>query len=172
MTFIAFPGHAGRCWPLARWRSLARIRNMVNHAIATVDDPEYPGISIVDLGLVADVRIDGSAVEVDLVPTFSGCPALAMIAADVAAALDAVDGVEEVTVRFVAAPAWTPERITPAARRTMAASLGVAVAAPGRAPACPRCGAVALVEQSMFGPVRCRSIQRCRACGEVVEAFR
>lgn len=146
--------------------------NAVLLAVQTVDDPEYPGISIVDLGLVEDVRVDGRTVEVDLVPTYSGCPALTMIAADVCAAVGALDSVDDVVVRFVAAPAWTPERISPAARASMAATFGVAVAPPGHPATCPRCGAAALVEQSAFGPVRCRSIQRCRSCGEVVEAFR
>ena len=98
-------------------------------------------MSIVDLGLVEDVRVDGRRVEVDLVPTYSGCPALSMIAADVRAAVGALDGVDDVVVRFVAEPAWTPERISPAARASIASSFGVAVAAPGQPAPCPRCGA-------------------------------
>jgi len=141
-------------------------------ALRTIDDPEYPGVSIVDLGLVADVRVDGRHVEVDLVPTYSGCPALTMIAADVREAIGALERVDDVEVRFVAEPAWTPERIAPAARAAIASSFGVAVAAPGHPATCPRCGADELVEQSAFGPVRCRSIHRCRSCGELVEAVR
>ncbi len=147
-------------------------QNGVWRALQDVDDPEYPGVSIVDLGLVEDVRVDGPRVEVDLVPTYSGCPALSMIASDVRAAVGALDGVGDVEVRFVAEPVWTPERITARARASMASSFGVAVASPGQPATCPRCGAGALVEQSAFGPVRCRSIQRCRSCGEVVETFR
>ena len=141
-------------------------------ALRAVDDPEYPGVSIVGLGLVEDVRVDGRRVEVDLVPTYSGCPALSMIAADVREAVGALDDVDDVDVRFVAEPAWTPARIAPAARAAIASSFGVAVAPPGHPAPCPRCGADALVEQSAFGPVRCRSIHRCRSCGELVEAVR
>ncbi len=65
--------------------------NAVLDALATVDDPEYPGVSIVDLGLVERVEVSGRSVEVDLVPTFSGCPALEMIATDVAATVGALD---------------------------------------------------------------------------------
>lgn len=141
-------------------------------ALEGVDDPEYPGVSIVELGLVAAVRVAGGRVEVDLVPTFSGCPALAFIAADVRARVAAVPGVDEVTVTFVAEPVWTPERIAPAARERIAARFGVAVQAGEQPVRCPRCGARDLETDSLFGPVRCRSVQRCRACGEIVETIR
>ena len=148
------------------------LNSEVGEALRRVDDPEYPGVSIVDLGLVAAVRIDGRCVEVDLIPTFSGCPALAMIAADVSSALGQLESVDDVEVRFVATPVWSPARITPAARRTMAEHFTVAVSSIGRPTRCPRCRATALVEESMFGPVRCRSIYRCRTCGERVEVIR
>jgi ring-1,2-phenylacetyl-CoA epoxidase subunit PaaD len=147
-------------------------QNAVWGALRAVDDPEYPGVSIVDLGLVEAVRIERGRVEVDLVPTFSGCPALEMIAADVRGAVAAIDGIEAVDVRFVPTPAWTPERITPAGRAAIAREFSVAVEAPSRPAECPRCGVAALVEESMFGPVRCRSIHVCRACGERIEVIR
>jgi ring-1,2-phenylacetyl-CoA epoxidase subunit PaaD len=153
-------------------RADAHGQDGVWQALQGVDDPEYPGVSIVDLGLVDRVQIDGRRVEVDLVPTYSGCPALSMIASDVRAAVGAVDGVGDVEVRFVAEPVWTPERIAPGARASIGSSFGIAVAPPGQPATCPRCGADALVEQSAFGPVRCRSIHRCRSCGEIIEAFR
>ena len=92
------------------------IEDRVRAAIATVDDPEYPGISIVDLGLLEsiDVQPNGDVV-VGLVPTFSGCPALAMIAADVRQAVAAVDdmaGPQTVEVRWLVSPAWTIDRVT------------------------------------------------------------
>jgi ring-1,2-phenylacetyl-CoA epoxidase subunit PaaD len=145
--------------------------NTVLDALATVDDPEYPGVSIVDLGLVERVAVNGRTVEVDLVPTFSGCPALDMIAADVGTTLGALDDVDDVRVRFVATPAWTPARITGAARDRLADRFGVAVSVGGRPVACPLCGGDT-VEESLFGPVRCRSIRRCVACGEIVETVR
>jgi ring-1,2-phenylacetyl-CoA epoxidase subunit PaaD len=148
------------------------VHNGVMAALRAVDDPEFPAVSIVDLGILEDVRVGSGRVEVDLVPTYSGCPALDLIAADVRAAVATVDGVEAVVVRFVAAPAWTPDRITDDGRRRMAADLAVAVARPGRPTRCPSCGAPALMEESMFGPVRCRAIHRCPACGERIEVVR
>ena len=154
-------------------RADPNVRDDVAAALRTVDDPEYPGISIVELGLVEDVRVlDGGRVEVDLVPTFSGCPALAFIAGDVERAVGALDAVADVGVAFVASPAWTPARIAPSARERIGADFGVAVQLGPAPPACPRCGARALVEESLFGPVRCRSVHRCQACGEIVETIR
>ena len=144
----------------------------VRAAVATVDDPEYPGISIVDLGLLEslDTTHDGH-VAVGLIPTFSGCPALSMIANDVRRAVDAVDGVEGVDVRWLGAPVWGVDRVTETARATMAREFTVAVRI-GRGPvACPRCGSPTH-EQSMFGPSRCRAVHTCPACAEVVEVMR
>jgi len=93
------------------------LRERVRSAIAAVDDPEYPGISITDLGLVEalDVTPDGNVV-VGLIPTFSGCPALSMIADDVRSAVAALDGVTTVDVRWLGAPVWTIDRVTDVAR--------------------------------------------------------
>jgi ring-1,2-phenylacetyl-CoA epoxidase subunit PaaD len=149
------------------------VRDDVLAALRGVDDPEYPGVSIVELGLVEDVRVLGDGrVEVDLVPTFSGCPALAFIADDVTRAVGGLDAVADVAVTFVSSPAWTPARIAPSARERIGADFGVAVQIGPVLPACPNCGVRALVEESLFGPVRCRSVDRCRACGEVVETIR
>jgi len=145
----------------------------VRSAVASVDDPEYPGISIADLGLVSEVRVDGGgSVEVDLVPTFVGCPALELIRADVGRAVGAVSGVHTVEVRFVDRPLWTPERITGAGRAALAREFTVAVPLPGLSSGrCPRCGG-STDELSAFGPSPCRAIHRCPSCGEPVEVVR
>lgn len=143
----------------------------VRDAVAAVDDPEFPGVSIVDLGLLESIDVDGSCVLVELVPTFSGCPALDVIAADVRGAVGAVDGVDTVDVRFVAAPVWTPARVSPAARRALADRFTVAVELGDRPVRCPRCAGTT-TEVSAFGPTRCRSVHRCSACDEIVEVVR
>ncbi len=143
----------------------------VQHAIAQVDDPEYPGVSIVDLGLLEAVEITGSHVAVDLIPTFSGCPALEMIRADVEAAALAVAGVTTAAVRFLNSPVWTPARINEAGRAALAEQFTVAVQIGTTPPECPRCG-TPTDEKAMFGPTRCRSVHRCPNCNEVVEVIR
>jgi ring-1,2-phenylacetyl-CoA epoxidase subunit PaaD len=143
----------------------------VRAAVATVDDPELPGVSIVELGLLEELSVDAEgAVSIGLIPTFSGCPALSVIADLVEEAAATVDGVSAVDVAFLTAPAWSVERITGAARERLATGLTIAVERDGRA-SCPRCG-TETVERSMFGPTRCRAVHRCPGCGEAIEVMR
>ncbi len=148
-------------------------------AIASVDDPEYPGVSIVDLGLLEHVEVRngpvggalGVMVGVGLIPTFSGCPALEMIRSDVDRAIRAVAGVDDVSVNWLTSPAWTPDRVSMRGREALARDFTVAVSINNQATRCPRCGAKT-TEQSMFGPSRCRGIHRCPNCSETVEVMR
>ena len=141
-------------------------------ALATVDDPEYPGISIVDMGMVGECSLNDGCAHIVLVPTFTGCPALDFIEADVRAAVSSVTGVESVLVEFDQSTVWETSRLSDRAIRVMAEEFTVAVALPTKPSLCPRCDHDALVETSMFGPTRCRSIHRCRHCGETIEMVR
>ncbi len=145
----------------------------VLHAISTVDDPEYPGISIVDLGLLERCEIDDDAgtVEIGLIPTFAGCPALDVIRADVRSAVEAVAGVQELTVGWLRAPVWTTDRVSERARSALANDFTVAVQVGGEIPPCPRCG-WPTEDKSLFGPSRCRSVARCHRCDETIEVLR
>ncbi|MEM7341940.1 MAG: iron-sulfur cluster assembly protein [Actinomycetota bacterium] len=143
----------------------------VSVAVASVDDPEYPEVSIADLGLVESIVVSGAAAEIGLVPTFSGCPALAMIAADVEAAVLVVHGIDDVNVTWLRAPAWSPERVTDRGRAALAHRFTVAVSIGSEPAACPRCGA-ATEPRSLFGPSRCRSVSVCPSCSETVEVLR
>ena len=140
-------------------------------ALRAVHDPEYPGVSVVDMGMIGRVEMTGGRAAVELITTFSGCPALEVISSDIAAAVGALDGVTGVEVRR-SAEAWDTSRLSEHARAVMASDFTVAVAIPGKPAECPRCGAPALVEQSPFGPARCRAVHRCGACREVVEVLR
>ena len=136
-----------------------------------MDDPEYPGVSVVDMGMIGAVELTGGRVAIELITTFSGCPALEVISSEIADAVGALDGVTDVEVRRSAEP-WDTSRLSEHARAVMARDFTVAVAVPGKPSECPRCGAAALVEQSPFGPARCRAVHRCGACAEVVEVLR
>lgn len=83
--------------------------------LSTVPDPEF-GLSIVDLGLVYDVKTNGRDIDVTMTLTSQGCPASGMIFDGVKAALALLPGVGEVRAELVWEPAWTPEMLTPAAR--------------------------------------------------------
>lgn len=87
-------------------------------ALREVMDPEIP-ISLVDLGLIYDVRVDGGAVDVDLTFTATACPCMAFIRFDIEERLRKEDGVEEVRIHEVWSPPWTRDRVTPEGRERL-----------------------------------------------------
>ncbi len=143
--------------------------------VEQVRDPELPVVTIADLGILRDVTEDAGRVIVTITPTYSGCPAMDAIAADIRRALAGV-GVTDVAVQTVLAPAWGTDQITAAGRAKLAASgiapptgRGAAAAGPVRlalAVRCPHCGSPDTSELSHFGSTACKSIWRCGACGE------
>jgi ring-1,2-phenylacetyl-CoA epoxidase subunit PaaD len=158
----------------------------VRAVLDAVPDPEMPPVTVGDLGMVVDVRVDGDAVAVDLVPTYSGCPATAVIREEVTRAVGALPGVGAVDVRFVRDVVWEPERITPRGRERLAA-FGIAPPGSGQVllqigprpgsagppgVTCPLCGSRDTVADSPFGPTPCRSTHFCRACRNPFEAIK
>jgi ring-1,2-phenylacetyl-CoA epoxidase subunit PaaD len=160
-------------------------------ALRAVPDPEIPVISVVDLGIVRSVAIDGDAVAprvtVWLTPTYSGCPATEAIERAIVASLHAA-GAAEVRVSTQLAPAWTTDWIAPAARERLRA-YGIAPPgarasaadgadeqpirfAPPAALDCPRCGSRDTERLSQFGATACKALYRCRACREPFEYFK
>ena len=153
-------------------------------ALRDVLDPEVPVLSVVDLGIVRDVRVSGDQVDVDITPTYSGCPAMQVIEHDIVAALEAA-GVPRVRVHTVYQPAWSTDWISADARERLRA---YGIAPPSRsAPnesefvtlhrrtvtvACPRCGSRDTVLQSEFGATACKAMWVCRACKEPFEEFK
>ncbi len=134
-----------------------------------VDDPEFPGISIVGLGMVDRVTTDGDGVQVDLVPTFRACTALGFIEADVRAALAPV--ADTVHVRWLD-EAWTTDRVRADTRRRLADDFGVVIRGDDGTLSCPVCGSGTEVRDvSASGPTRCRSVAWCDACRNVVEVL-
>lgn len=144
----------------------------VRAAVTAVDDPEYPGVSIVDLGILEAIRTSEAAVEVDLVPTVVACPAFRMIEEDVRRAVLAVPGVGTVAVNRLLGVPWTTARVTDAGRRALATDFFVAVKTPSRPVRCPACDSTAVVERSAFGGSRCRSVHWCTDCRSTVEVVR
>jgi ring-1,2-phenylacetyl-CoA epoxidase subunit PaaD len=177
----------------------------VRAAIDAVPDPEMPQISVGQLGMVVDVRVEGgeghrrhatsersaadggAVVAIDLVPTYSSCPATRWIAEDVRAAVERLAGVGTARVRFVRGVTWSPERITAEGRAALRAS---SIAPPGDAPpllsvgsqppswweqpaaVCPWCGSEETRLDSPFGPTPCRAIHWCAACRNPFEAVK
>ncbi|GGJ95357.1 phenylacetate-CoA oxygenase subunit PaaJ [Pilimelia anulata] len=149
-------------------------------AAAAVPDPELRVISIAELGILRDVAVDADgAVTVTITPTYTGCPAMDAIRADVRRAVRAA-GYGRVAVVTVLDPAWSTEDITAAGRAKLAAA-GVAPPT-ARGPAgpvpvrlsvrCPRCGTMDTEELSRFGSTACKALYRCRACAEPFDHFK
>jgi ring-1,2-phenylacetyl-CoA epoxidase subunit PaaD len=142
-----------------------------------VCDPEIPVVSLIDLGVVDTVAVDGEAAHVTLVPTFLGCPALAQMQADVTACLAGAGYRPTVTVDTL--KPWTTEMISERGR----AKLKEAGLAPptgeqpsllqlaGPAP-CPYCGSKDTRLENLFGPTPCRSLRYCRTCRQPFEQFK
>jgi ring-1,2-phenylacetyl-CoA epoxidase subunit PaaD len=135
-------------------------------ALAEVTDPEIPVVSVVDLGMVRSVELDGERLWVELLPTFVGCPALELIRGAVAARLAGM--APEVQVEMTFAEPWTSERITADGRRKLRDS---GFAPPGSA-ACPWCGSRDTALENPFGPTRCRAIFWCNHCRQPFEQFK
>ncbi len=141
----------------------------------SVPDPELPMLTIADLGILRDVREDGGTVTVVLTPTYSGCPAMREIAADVRRRL-ARAGYPDVAIRAELSPAWSTDWITAEGRRKLAAA-GIAPPAPkpgGPVPlvlgvACPRCGSADTRQTARFSGTACKALYACRACLEPFE---
>lgn len=154
------------------------LRDRAWAAAAEVVDPEIPVLTIADLGVLRDVAVgaDG-AVEVAITPTYSGCPAMTVIALEVETAL-ARAGIAG-RVRTVLAPAWTTDWMSEAGRRKLRA-YGIAPP-PGSSRgalfgtdivACPRCGSEDTEVLSEFGSTSCKSLWRCLSCREPFDTFK
>ncbi|MFC7340261.1 1,2-phenylacetyl-CoA epoxidase subunit PaaD [Saccharopolyspora griseoalba] len=158
---------------------LARAREVAEH----VTDPELPVLTLADLGVLREVELSGETVIVSITPTYSGCPALREMRADVENRLRAA-GFADVEVRTVLDPPWSTDWITAEGRRKLA-EYGIAPpgSAPQRAPGpvpltlqapptrvdCPRCGSPETEEVSRFGATACKALRRCRSCREPFE---
>ncbi len=157
-------------------------------ALGLVPDPEVPVVSIVELGIVRDVARHRDEIVVTVTPTYSGCPATAVIEADIRASVEAATGTPA-RVETVLAPPWSTDWIAPEARRKL---LHAGIAPPGAAPAtdagayarpirfarprdavpCPNCGSLRTSELARFGSTACKAQYRCGDCLEPFDYFK
>jgi ring-1,2-phenylacetyl-CoA epoxidase subunit PaaD len=146
-------------------------------------DPEVPVLSVVELGIVRDVAVEGGTVNVTVTPTYSGCPATEVIQDDIISALLAA-GAEQVNIRMQLAPPWTTDWIAPAAadklRRYGIAPPHLAGSPLSAQPLrfhprdlhCPRCNSVHTEQLSAFGSTACKALYRCLDCREPFDYFK
>lgn len=153
-----------------------RLRRIVGE----VPDPEIPVVTIEDLGVLRDLTIDDGGVVVTITPTYSGCPAMDVIRADVLCALRE-QGVERARIDTVLSPAWSTDWISDDGRRKLR-EFGIApparcAAAPaqqliGLSVCCPLCGSLETREVSRFGSTACKALYVCETCDEPFDYFK
>jgi ring-1,2-phenylacetyl-CoA epoxidase subunit PaaD len=141
----------------------------IQAALAEVPDPELPVLSVVDLGIVHRVELDADGIDVTILPTFVGCPALDVIRASIAERLGVFGRPVRVDTTFEVP--WTSERISPAGRRALA-TVGIAPPSAPDAVRCPFCRSGKVAMDSAFGPTQCRSLYYCRGCRQPFEALK
>ena len=141
----------------------------VRALLGSVADPEIPSVSIVELGMVERVEVGPRGIDVELLPTFIGCPAQELIRDSVIEALRPLG--LPTSVDFTFRVPWTSDRITETGRTRLAAAGFAPPAEPGEV-RCPYCGSGKVAMDSAFGPTQCRSLFYCRACRQPFEAFK
>ena len=151
-------------------------------ALAAIPDPEIPAISLVDLGVIGEVRIGPDLVHVELLPTFVGCPAIEVMRQQIGERLTELGVAERVEVEVSFATPWTSERISDAGRERLRRS-GFAPPVIGAGDGldelavmpiaeCPYCGSRNTTMDNPFGPTLCRAIYHCADCRQPFEQFK
>ncbi|PSO17928.1 1,2-phenylacetyl-CoA epoxidase subunit PaaD [Bradyrhizobium sp. MOS003] len=157
----------------------SELRRRAWDAAASVVDPEIPVLTIADLGVLREVAVDGDHVEVAITPTYSGCPAMNMIALEIEVALERA-GFRGSKVRTVLSPAWTTDWMSDEGRQKLRA-YGIAppqASSSRRAlfgeqvVACPQCGSENTELLSEFGSTSCKALWRCKSCREPFDYFK
>ena len=142
----------------------------VRAALASVPDPEIPVLSVVDLGIVHRVDVRPDRIDIAILPTFVGCPALDVIRSTITERLAQRFG-RRVRVKTTFEVPWTSDRISAAGRAALR-RVGIAPPADASEMRCPFCDSADVVMDSAFGPTQCRSLFYCRGCRQPFEALK
>jgi len=157
----------------------ADLRRRAWTVAAGVVDPEIPVLTIADLGVLREVTLRDGQVEVAITPTYSGCPAMNMIALEIEFALER-EGFRNPKIRIVLSPAWTTDWMSEDGRRKLR-EYGIAPPEPAssrralfgvQAVSCPQCGSEETELLSEFGSTSCKALWRCKSCREPFDYFK
>jgi ring-1,2-phenylacetyl-CoA epoxidase subunit PaaD len=146
-----------------------------------IPDPEIPVLSIVDLGVIRDVRIHGDEVQLRITPTYSGCPAMKQMEDDIRIKLKEA-GFQKIKITTVYSPAWTTDWLSAEAKKKLqeygiappeesSADKSVLLGTP-RHITCPRCKSRNTVMVSQFGSTACKALYKCNDCLEAFDYFK
>ncbi|MDP5171230.1 MAG: phenylacetate-CoA oxygenase subunit PaaJ [Bacteroidia bacterium] len=154
-------------------------RESVYQLLTQVMDPEIPVLSVVKLGIIDDVRVTGADVEIDMVPTFAGCPAIEIMKGQIIAKVKEA-GAKEITVNVKFKKAWSTNQITTEGKKTLR-EFGISPPPSFEGEVtlellehaeCPKCGSTKTRLMSSFGPTACRAIHHCDSCHETFEQMK
>lgn len=141
--------------------------------LATISDPEIPVLSVIDLGIIRQVKVDNKNVEVVITPTYSGCPAMDMIATLIKMELSAAGYFPTITT--ILSPAWTTDWITEEGKKKLNA-YGIAPpphsSQKNTSVSCPQCGSENTMMISEFGSTACKALYKCEDCKECFDLFK
>lgn len=151
------------------------------HILEEVKDPEVPVLSIVDLGIVRDAKMEGDKINIILTPTYSGCPAMDVISMDIRLKL-IEKGYRNVSIQQQLSPAWTTDWMTEEGKKKLKA-FGIAPPNPKQqfctsemfreeAVECPHCGSYHTELISQFSSTACKAMYRCLNCKEAFDYFK
>jgi ring-1,2-phenylacetyl-CoA epoxidase subunit PaaD len=157
------------------------LKDQIIALLNEIEDPEIPVISIVDLGVIRDVKPDGKKIEVTITPTYSGCPAMKQMEDDIGRKLRAA-GFEEVKIKTVYSPPWTTDWLSEEAKLKLQ-KYGIAppeekttdksfLTGKHKDVTCPRCKSKNTVMVSQFGSTACKALYKCGDCLEVFDYFK
>ncbi|HZK76544.1 MAG TPA: 1,2-phenylacetyl-CoA epoxidase subunit PaaD [Candidatus Kapabacteria bacterium] len=178
-TFSPSPAEHGDGLKVRPTGENAGATDAVLNVLGSVMDPEIPTLSILDLGMITGVAVNGAIVNVRLLPTFVACPATSYIKSNIAEALH-LAGFESVQVDLETEMSWTSDRISETGRKKLEAfGLGAPVQIDGilsldqiEHVSCPHCRSANTELRSMFGSTLCRSIHYCLDCRQGFERFK
>lgn len=135
-----------------------------------VFDPELPGLTIWDLGILQDIQLDSDVYTIVVTPTYSGCPAVDTINSDIKTEL-AKAGFNYVVVKITLAPAWSTEMMSPAGKAHLK-SINIAPPDKNDKIVCPNCESENIKLISQFGSTACKSLHQCLDCSEAFDYFK
>jgi len=152
--------------------------------LGEVSDPEIPVISVTDLGIIRAVEWQAGECVITITPTYSGCPAMDVIAEEIAKVLQA-HGIKPPSIVYQLSPAWSTDWMTEAGKQKLS---GYGIAPPQQhvvdissiqryrevqpAIACPQCGSADTQLVSQFGSTACKALYKCRTCLEPFDYFK
>lgn len=152
------------------------IKSNIWRILEHVTDPEIPVLTIVDLGIVRDIIIDNENIIVNITSTYTGCPAMDMIAMNIKMIL-LENGFSNITVKQVVLPAWTTDWITENGKEKLK-EYGIAPPqkhireTPDAGIECPQCGSLNTTLISEFGSTACKALYKCLSCKEPFDYFK